>query len=43
MEYYYECNDKTSESCCYKMVKTYLVDVWVLEQIADFTAGKTGR
>lgn len=43
MEYYYEGNDKAFESCCYEMEKTYPLDVWVLEQIADLTAGKPGR
>ena len=40
MEYYYEGDDKMLESCCYER---YPLDVWVLEQIADLTAGEPGR
>lgn len=43
MEYYYEGNDKTFESRCCDIEKTYPMDVWVLEQIADLTAGRTGE
>lgn len=41
--YYYEGNDKAFESCHYEIQKTYPMDVWVLEKIADLTAGKAGR
>ncbi len=43
VEYYYEGSDETFESRCYEIEKTYLLDVWVLEQIADLTAGRPGR
>lgn len=43
VEYYYKDKYKAFESCCYERKKTSQVDVWVLQQISDLTAGKPGR
>lgn len=43
MEYYYEGSDETFESYCCEIERAYLLDLWVLEQIADLTAGKPER